>query len=205
MLFVKKQWGFIIVIILSIFSILPFFHAGFFPVHDDTQVTRIFEMGKSLGDGMFPVRWVSNLGYGYGYPIFNFYSPLPYYIGGFLSLIGFDSLLATKITFVLALLLSGIFMYYLSREFFGKFPAIVSSAVYLYFPYHAVNTYVRGDLDELYAYIFLPLVFLGLYKIFYIQEKKYFDRNFYWLILSGISVSLVVVSHNLSSFMLFLI
>ena len=87
----------ILIVILGIGTILPLLTNGFFSFHDNTQVERVFEMATALGDKMFPVRWVSDLGYGYGYPIFNFYGPLPYYIGGALSLIGFNALVATKI------------------------------------------------------------------------------------------------------------
>ena len=34
-----------------------------FPIHDDTQVARVYEMGKALSDSMFPVRWVEDLGF----------------------------------------------------------------------------------------------------------------------------------------------
>ena len=150
------------ILILSIFTLIPLFHNGFFSVHDNTQVPRVFEMFSSLRDGVFPVRWVQDLGYGYGYPIFNFYSPLPYYIGGFLSFI-FTSLVATKIMFGIGIIVSGISMYLLVNAFYGKKAGVLSSAIYLYFPYHAVNLYVRGAVGEFYAYAFLPLVFLGLF------------------------------------------
>jgi len=172
-------------------------------MHDDTQVARVYEMGKALKDGMFPVRWVQDLGYGFGYPIFNFYSPLPYYIGGFLTLIGFDALLATKIVFIIGIILAGFSMHFFIRGFTGGMAAILAGVLYLYFPYHAVNIYVRGNLDELFSYALLPLVFLGFYKIFYIvQEKPLLRNNIQWIIFSSITLALVVLSHNLSSFML---
>src|SRR3989304_8222601 len=126
MIIIKNIFPILIVLILSFFSIKPLLMSGFFPIHDDTQVARVYEMGKALSDGMFPVRWVSDLGYGYGYPIFNFYAPLAYYIGGFFNLIGFDALVATKIMFALGILLSGIFMYFLAREFWGEVGGMVS-------------------------------------------------------------------------------
>src|SRR3972149_4328987 len=116
--------GFVVVLVLSYFAIAPLFIGGYFPVHDDTQVARVFTMQKSLRDGMFPVRWVSDLGYGYGYPIFNFYAPLAYYIGGFFNYLGFDSLVSTKIMMVLGILLAGIFMYILASRLFGKIGGI---------------------------------------------------------------------------------
>lgn len=199
--FFKKNFGLILALFLSIFSVLPLFHPGFFSMHDDTQVARVFEMGKSLKDGMFPVRWVSDLGYGYGYPIFNFYSPLPYYIGGFLTLFGFDALIATKLVFLIGILISGVSMYFLIKNFFGEIPSVVSSVIYVYFPYHAINIYIRGDLDEFYAYAFLPLVFLGFYKLFK-NDNFSFRKNFNWIILTGAFLALVALSHNLTFFML---
>src|SRR5258706_6997293 len=93
----KKLLPVIIVLLLSFWAIRPLLNSGFFPMHDDTQVARVFEMKKSLNDGMFPVRWVADLGYGYGYPIFNFYAPFAYYLGGFLNLVGLNALAATKL------------------------------------------------------------------------------------------------------------
>ena len=93
---VKKLLPLIILIGLSYWAIQPFFIAGSFPIHDDTQVQRVYEMHQSLSDGMFPVRIVADLGYGYGYPIFNFYAPLSYYVGASFMGVGMDALFATR-------------------------------------------------------------------------------------------------------------
>src|SRR3990167_386156 len=120
-------WPFAILIFVSIFAILPFLNSGFFPIHDDTQVQRVFEMKKSLSDGMFPVLWVADLGYGYGYPIFNYYGPLPYYLGGILSLLGLNALLATKVMIAGVVVGSSFSIYLLAREFWGKWGGLFSS------------------------------------------------------------------------------
>src|SRR3989338_1004644 len=111
--------GLLIVLFLSLGTVLPLFHSGFFPMHDDTQVVRVNQMYKALSDGQFPVRWVSDLGYGFGYPIFNFYAPLPYYAGAFVNFFT-DSLSATKLMFFIGIILSGIFMYLLGKEISGE-------------------------------------------------------------------------------------
>lgn len=164
-------------------------------MHDDTQVARVYEMSKSLKDGMFPVRWVRDLGYGYGYPIFNFYSPLPYYIGGTLSVVGVDALFATKIVFIFALIFSGITMFLFVKGLYGTLSGVVSATIYMYFPYHAVNTYVRGDLDELLAYSFIPLVFLSLNRLFQTLSLR-------WVFITSLVIFLVVISHNLTAFIM---
>src|SRR3989344_8168557 len=154
MIIIKNIFPILIVLILSFFSIKPLLMSGFFPIHDDTQVARVYEMGKALSDGMFPVRWVQDLGYGYGYPIFNFYAPLAYYVGGFFNVLGIDALVSTKAMMVLGIVFSGIFMYFLAREFWGEAGGVISGLFYLFSPYHAVDIYVRGDVSEFWAYTF---------------------------------------------------
>lgn len=184
---IKKNLGLVSILLLSFWAIRPLLMPGFFPIHDDTQVARVFEMGKMLASGVFPVRWVPDLGYGYGYPIFNFYAPLAYYVGGIFMLLGFDALWATKMMMALGIILSGVFMYLLAREFFGKLGGLISGLFYIYAPYHAVDIYARGDVAEFWAYAFIPLVFLGIYK-----------KN---IPLGAIGFAGLILSHNLTAMM----
>ncbi len=190
----KKFLPLIVVIVMSFWAIKPLLMPGFFPVHDDTQVARVFEMTKSLRLGMFPVRWVLDLGYGLGYPIFNFYAPLAYYVGSIFSLIGFDTLVSTKIMMALGIILAGVFMYFFSKEFFGKAGGITSALFYVYAPYHALDIYVRGDVAEFWAYAFVPLVFYGLWK-------AYKEERWVFLGLGSLGYAGIILSHNLTAMM----
>ena len=190
----KKLLPSFVVIFLSSWAIKPLLYSGFFPIHDDTQVARVFEMAKSLKMGIFPVRWVPDLGYGLGYPIFNFYAPLSYYAGSIFNLIGFDALIATKIMMGFGIILSGIFMYLFAKELFGKIGAVVAALFYVYAPYHALDIYVRGDVAEFWAYAFIPLVFYGLWKV-------YKNQSWIFVIISSIGYAGVILSHNLTAMM----
>lgn len=223
MRYLNKYSGILFVLLLSFFSIQPFLASGFFPVHDDTQVARVYEMKTALADGMFPVRWVPDLGYNFGYPIFNFYGPFAYYVGGFFNLIGFDSLIATKIMIVLGTLLAGVGMYLLAKEFWGRSGAIVSALLYMYAPYHALNIYVRGAIGELWAYGLIPLIFYSIYKVFKnIDSKSNHSKQlkskskslskpketktnlrsiWFWTSIAAISYAALISSHNLSAMM----
>lgn len=189
--FIKKYWIIVVIVALSYFTLSTFLKNGFFPMHDDTQVGRIVAMGRALRNGQFPVRWVSDLGYGYGYPIYNFYGPLPYYVGGYLYAFGVNGLAATKISFILALLLSAITMFALGNHIFGRTGGFVASLFYLYAPYHAVDTYVRGALGELWTFVFLPLVLLGLVMTFRRSQRKP------GLLLGALGLSGVILSHTI--------
>lgn len=218
MSFLKKILPLFLLLLLSYWSIKPIFIRGSFPIHDDTQVARVYEMHKSLQDGMFPVRWVTDLGYGYGYPIFNFYAPLSYYIGGAAAFFT-DALAATKLMMTLGVLVAGISMYLFARELWGEGGGLIAGLLYLYAPYHAVDIYVRGDVAEFWAYSFIPLVFLSFYKIFSIlkisdtqgienaklttqsakQQLKPKKVAWYWIIVGSAGYAAVILSHNLTA------
>jgi len=191
----RNNYLLIILLGISLIAIFPFFHSGFFSFHDDTQVQRVFEMRVALLDGSFPVRWVRDLGYGLGYPIFNFYAPLPYYIGAFLSLVGLDALLATKVMISMAVVGSAFSMYLLAKEFWGKLGGVLSAVMYVFAPYLALNIYVRGAIGEVYAFFFTPLIFFSLWK----YHKS---RNFIYIVLGALSFGGLIISHNLSAMML---
>ncbi len=180
---------------ISLVSIRDLFLPGLFPMHDDTQPARVIQMAKALQDGQFPVRVVRDLGYGYGYPLFEFYAPLPYYVGAGAYLGGFDAIIATKIMMGLGMALAGFFMFALGIVFWGLPGALVSAALYLYFPYHAIQLFVRGAVGELYAYAFLPLVVLGLSLTHKAETKK---KGF---LLSVIALSGVILSHTIYGYL----
>lgn len=185
----------ILIIALSLWSVLPILQPGYFPMHDDTQPARVFEMAKSLKAGMFPVRWVFDLGYGLGYPIFNYYAPLAYYFGAIFVLLGFGSITATKIMMATGVLLSGVFMYLFTKDIWGKIGGIVSALFYVYVPYHAVNVYVRGAVSEFWAYAFIPLVFFGLTNAFKTNKLRH-------IAFGAIGYAGVILSHNLTALMI---
>lgn len=160
----KKIVGWIIIFSCSILLIRSLFISGYFPMHDDTQVARVVEMGRALREGQFPVRWVSDLGYGFGYPIFNFYGPLPYYVGGVLYALGLTGLTATKIMMAAGLVLSGVAMYAVMVDIAGVSAGVLASVFYMFAPYHAVQAYVRGAVGEYYALIFLPIILWGFWR-----------------------------------------
>jgi len=158
-------------------------------MHDDMQMIRQLEMEKCFQDGQIPCRWTPDLGYGYGYPLFNFYPPLPYLVGEPIRLLGLSFVSTIKLTAFLQIILSAGFMYLLGLELAGPFGALLGSLFYTYAPYHAVNVYVRGAMNEAWAAVFFPLIFLFSYR--FVKKSNLLD-------LLGLSISfgLILLSHN---------
>src|SRR3990167_8744224 len=155
----------LVVILLGLLAGKGLFREGYFNMHDDLQMMRQLEMEKCFLDLQIPCRWVPDMGYGFGFPLFNFYPPLPYLIGEIFRLVGFSFIDTAKFTFALSFVVSGITMYLLAKEFFGKAGGVVSSIFYVWAPYHSVDVYVRGAMNEAWALAFFPLIFLFSYKL----------------------------------------
>ncbi len=192
---IKKE-NFFPLLIVFIFALLAgrtFLTSGYFNMHDDLQMMRQLEMEKCFLDLQIPCRWVPDMGYGFGFPLFNYYPPLPYLVGEVFRLISFSFVDTVKIIFLLSFIFSGITMYFLSKEFFGKWGGVLSSIFYIWAPYHSVDIYVRGAMNEAWALIWFPLILWTVYKLLK-SNKKDVVR---WVISLALSWAGLFLSHNL--------
>jgi hypothetical protein len=126
----KTIWRFrveILLILLLIPAVKDLLTPGYFTMHDDMQVFRLFELDKCVHDGQLPCRWVPDGGYGYGYPLMQFYPPMPYYPMELLKLLGLGYFWPVKIMFAVSFIMSGIGMYLLAKEVFGKWGGRLSA------------------------------------------------------------------------------
>lgn len=140
-------------------------------MHDDLQMMRQLEMEKCFLDGQIPCRWVPDLAYGFGFPLFNFYPPLPYLIGQLFRLIGLSFVETVKMTFSLSIFLSGAFMYLFAKRFFGRVGGLLSAIFYIWAPYHSVDVYVRGAMNESWALVWFPLIMYSTTML--LQSEKF--------------------------------
>lgn len=173
MIIIKKYWHLILLTLVILLVSWPLFLPGYFPHQDDLQIMRIFEMRKCFTDFQIPCRWVPDMGWGNGYPLFNYYSAFPYYVGGLLSfLLGY--IWAAKTVFFLSIVISGISMYFLCRELFDKISAVCAASLYILAPYKALDLYVRGALAESVALALIPLVLYFILKLIKTKKIIYF-------------------------------
>lgn len=187
--FFNKYWVHLLILILGLSISWPIFQPGYFSHHDDLQVMRVFEMRKCIEDLQIPCRWVPDLGFGNGYPLFNYYNVLPYYIGGLASFVlGFIN--SAKFLFLISVILAPFSMFFLMRELFGKYPALVASTLYAFAPYRALDIYVRGAVSESFAIAIIPLVFYFALKV--VREGHLKNK-----ILLSLSIGAFLASHNI--------
>lgn len=193
----------ICILVLSFFVFLSaraLFKPGFFRTIDDITIVRIIYLKKELLRGEwfnnFPVRWSAELSYNYGYPLYLFYSPLVYYVGAILMIIGkISHIVATKWVYVFPLIIGPYLFYATARIKLNKFSSLIAACFYTLFPFRGYDTYIRGGVGEAWAMAFLPAIIGGLFLI---------ERN---KTVGGLIVSffffLVIISHNLSAVQIF--
>src|SRR3989338_3791152 len=121
-----KQFKNIVVILLISFVIslpliLPYFKSGYFPTHDgEWAVVRLSEMYREFKSFEIPARYSTYLNFQYGYPLFNFTYPLPYYLGLVFVFLKLGFITSIKILFGLRKFMKNqiLFQTFLYLEFF---------------------------------------------------------------------------------------
>ncbi|MCR4406985.1 MAG: 6-pyruvoyl-tetrahydropterin synthase-related protein [Anaerolineae bacterium] len=157
-------------------------------------LVRLWQLVANLRAGVFPVRWMPDAAYGMGYPFFNFYAALPYYLAALFHFLGLDLIWALKLTQTIGFVLAGGAMALLARRLFRQPAAVFLAAIaYAYAPFHLVNVYVRGDsLSEFYAFIFYPLIVWALLRL---RESPTMGN----VALLGLTYGGLVLTHNVSA------
>ena len=157
---------------------------------------RLEQLTAGLRAGSFPVRWMPDAAYGLGYPFFNFYAALPYYVAAAFRLLGWGPILSLQVTQALGFLLAAAAMALLARHVFsGLAPVALATIAYTCAPFHLANVYVRGDsLSEFYAFVFYPLILWALLRL---RDRPSWPGAA-WL---ALSYGGLFLTHNLSALM----
>jgi hypothetical protein len=181
-------------LVVSLLTLRALLNNTFFPIHDFTHITRLVELDKAIKDGEFPVRWSRNFGYGYGMPLFNFYGPMPFYLADVFHQLGLNSLWSIKgMLFVMAGVgFAGMFL--LAAEYFGVAGGVIAATAFLTFPYRAVDLFVRGAFNEMFAISIIPLILYGIVRIARTQTWR-------WVGITALSLMVFFASHNLMTLM----
>jgi hypothetical protein len=156
-----------LVIAFSLFAVLPLAGPGyFFGAHDAPHsVFFLTEFDAALRDGVWYPGWATDQALGYGYPTFVLYPPLAYYVAEAFHLLGAGKVAAVKWTWALATLGAGLAMYAYGRHALGRQRGLLAAIVYVYVPYHLVDIYVRADLAEYCAFVWMPLALLAFHRL----------------------------------------
>ena len=190
--FLKKEniIEILVLLFVSIFICMPLFSNKIDIFYDDgiQHVARIIGTDASIKEGQTEI--ISNLCNEFGYSWNLFYSPITAFGPLIFKMIGFSYINSIKLFMLLVIFLSGISMYFFTKEITkSKKIALLAGVIYIFAPYRFTDMYVRNALAELTSFIFIPMIFQGLYGI--LKQKK--NRE----ILFIIGTSLLLLTHTI--------
>lgn len=177
-------------------SSLPFFNDSLFIGHDlRVHLRRIVSIAEELGNGQFPVKMVTGMNNGYGYPISIFYCDLFLYPSAVLYRLSVPLRTCYQIYAIAVNTATTIFTW-LSLEKMAKTASIrlLGTALYVLCMYRFVNLFTRAAVGEYTAMAFLPLVIAGTYAIFTSEKPVFRD----WMYLT-VGMTGLILSHILTT------
>lgn len=172
----KETINYILIIIASIIISIPLANKNLNIYRDDgiQHICRIIGTEQTLADKQFLPMIMSNLCNNFGYSWNIFYSPLTAYMSVVFRIFNFSYVNCLKLCMFVIVLLSGITMYkFALRITKNKKLATLASIIYILAPYRITDMYIRTALAELASFIFIPIVFEGLYIIVNEEKKSY--------------------------------
>jgi len=133
--------------------------------HDfDFHVASWMDVAGQWHEGIVYPRWAEWANWGFGEPRFIFYPPASWIAGAALGSVLPWRMVPGAVIW-LALILAGMSMWALAREWLLPPQAVVAALLYTLNPYNLVIVYYRSDFAELLAGALFPLLIWGVLRI----------------------------------------
>ena len=192
----ERYLPFILFLIITLFVGFPLFREKLLNGHDAVfQLFRCYSTKVALQEKQFIPMINPNMIGGFGYGINIFYGTLTTYLVTLLSIFIKPIGLSINLVILIIIFLSGLFMYFFIKDISNsKKTGMIAAILYMTNPYLLYDIYVRMALGEIISFVFLPLLFYGLYNIIY-QDKKM------WYLLT-IGTAGLFLSHTVSTLMI---
>ncbi len=112
-----------------------------------------------------------------------------------LHFFNFSYTTAVESIFGLSVLGSAAAMYLFVRAWGGRQAAMVAALTYVYFPYHLLNLYVRANLAESMAFVWMPLCLWTMRQLLVRTHNSW--RDYWWLVGLALSYAGLMLTSNL--------
>jgi len=192
----KFDPGLVVVMLLTVFATWPLLRRPGLPTFTDADhhVYRTLEIILAWQQGVPYLHWAPDFYLGQGYPVFNYYSPLTYYLGAAYGWFFGGATAGVKFVLVGAAGLGMLGMYWLVRGQWGDIPGVVGAAAYGLSPYLIyVDPQARGAVPETLAIALAPWLWWTFSRLLVTASPGY-------AALAAVIVATLILAHNLMSF-----
>ncbi len=168
---------YIFIVLVSCIITIPVLSKNIDVYYDDgiQHIARAFGTLESIKEQGINANVIQSFSNGFGYSWNLFYGPLSTISIIIINFICGNMITAYKLLNFISLILSGFFMYkFMLSITKNSNTSLLASIIYITFPYRLTDWYSRNALGEVMSFMFVPLVFLGLYQLFNTTENHYY-------------------------------
>lgn len=190
----KRYIHYIFIIIITLLVSIPFFWMQIYYSDDGKfHLLRLIGLDYSIeGGSSFPFLVFPFFCKNWGYSMMTFYPQLVTYIPYILGVITGAFSIGLKLFAPITMALSGIFMYnFINEVTKNKGIAFLSAIFYMIFPYRFECLFNRYAIGEFTSFVFIPIVFQGLYNLLHGDKKRH-----YYIAIGAIGL---LLSHTIST------
>ncbi|MCC7361623.1 MAG: hypothetical protein IT317_19220 [Anaerolineales bacterium] len=195
--------GLLVALLLATLAAWPFLTRASLPTFTDAEmhVYRTYEILAGWQGGVSYLRWAPDLFYAFGYPVFNYYAPLSYYLGAAYGAIFGGSVApavaGVKFVLVASAYLGAVGMYLFVRDRWGGLAGVVSAAAFTFAPYLLyIDPHARGDSPETLAIALAPGVLWAFARL----RRTASPGD---IAIAAVSLAALVTAHNLMALVFF--
>jgi hypothetical protein len=199
----KFDPGLLVVVLLSTFAAWPLLTRPSLPTFTDGEqhAYRIFEVLSAWKAGVPYLRWAPDLFAAFGYPVFNYYAPLAYYLGAAYAWLCCSPVTGpvagVKFVMVAAAYLGASGMYLFVRDQWGHPAGIISAAAFALSPYIIyIEPLARGDAPEALALALAPWVLWAFARLRCTTSLSH-------RCVAAFVLAALIISHNLMALIFF--
>lgn len=167
---------YILIIVVSLIICIPLANKELNIYRDDgvQHVCRLIGTYQTLASDEFLPMIMPNFCNNFGYSWNIFYSPLTAYAPLIFKIFNFSFVNCLKIFMVAITIISGITMYkFVDKVTKNKKIATFAAMLYVLTPYRITDMYIRVAIAELTSFIFIPIIFNGLYTLLNEEKTSY--------------------------------
>ncbi len=179
-------------VLITFFMCLPFLNNGIPYARDCLfHISRIEGLATSIANGellpsIYPFKFG---GYGYGLPLF--YSDTLLILPAILYNLGIPIIYSYQILVGVITFFTGISMFCFIDKFkFHKYAPYLGTTMYVFANYRLTSVFVRTAIGEVFAFMFIPIVLIGIVNVLYKNHNNWFPLAFGFLGLA--------LSHNIT-------
>jgi hypothetical protein len=162
-----RSWLVVLLLLIAAATavISPMLFLGNASGHDfEFHLASWLDVAGQWHEGILYPRWAEWANWGFGEPRFVFYPPTSWMVGSALGTV-LPWRVAPGAFIWLTLILAGVGMWRLARDWLPGPQAATAAALFAVNPYHLVEVYYRSDFAELLASALLPLLIWGASRV----------------------------------------